>query len=94
MSPSVEGAASSAQAHPLLKTGARLGYAASGVVHLLLGWLAVQLAWGSSPESADQTGALQELSRTAVGGVLLWFVVVGLACYGAYCFARTRYADV
>ncbi|WP_413450922.1 DUF1206 domain-containing protein [Georgenia phoenicis] len=64
---------------PVLTTGARLGYAASGVLHLVLGWTAVTLAWGSGSGSADQSGALQQLAETPVGGVLLWVIVVGFA---------------
>jgi Domain of Unknown Function (DUF1206) len=33
--------------HPIVEAGARLGYAASGVLHLVLAWLALQLAFGS-----------------------------------------------
>src|SRR5690606_3347999 len=77
----VRGAAERLDDHPVLTTGARLGYAASGVLHLVLGWTAVSLAWGagSSGESADQSGALEQLGSTPVGGVLLWVIVVGFA---------------
>lgn len=77
----VRGTAADLDDNPVLTTGARLGYAASGVLHLVLGWTAVSLAWGtgSSDESADQSGALQQLGETPVGGVLLWVVVVGFA---------------
>ncbi len=77
----VRGAAERLDDHPVLTTGARLGYAASGVLHLVLGWTAVSLAWGagSSGESADQSGALEQLGSTPVGGVLLWVIVLGFA---------------
>jgi len=75
----VRGAAGRLDDHPVLTTGARLGYAASGVLHLVLGWTAVSLAWGTSGESADQSGALEQLGSTPVGGVLLWVIVVGFA---------------
>src|SRR5450759_4264394 len=42
-----------------LQMGARVGYAVSGVLHLLIGWIALQVAWSASPKSADQSGALQ-----------------------------------
>ena len=53
-----------------IESGARLGYAASGVLHLLLGWLALQLALGHVA-TADQTGALASLATTSPGRVLL-----------------------
>jgi len=77
----VRGTAAELDDNPVLTTGARLGYAASGILHLVLGWLAVSLAWGtgSSGEAADQSGALEQLGSTPVGGVLLWVIVVGFA---------------
>src|SRR5690606_9763983 len=84
MTSSVHGAARGASDHPLLEKGARLGYAASGVLHLVLGWLAVQLAWGSSSGSADQTGALEQLAENPMGAALLWLVVVGFVLLGVW----------
>jgi hypothetical protein len=73
----VQQAASRAGDHPLLEKGARLGYAASGVLHLLLAWVTVQLAWTSGGEQADQEGALQELAGNGFGQVLLWVLLAG-----------------
>lgn len=60
----------------------RLGLVAYGVVHLLVAWLAVQVAFGDldgdGVGKADKTGALQSLSANAGGDVLLWLVAVGL----------------
>jgi Domain of Unknown Function (DUF1206) len=60
---------------------ARLGMVAYGAVHLLVAWLMVQVAYGDldSGDKADKTGALQSVSATPVGGVLLWLIAVGLA---------------
>lgn len=58
---------------------ARVGLIAYGVVHLLVAWLAIQLAWfGSNEESADQSGALATLAESPVGKPLLWIVAIGL----------------
>src|ERR1700712_1628838 len=57
---------------------ARIGLVAYGVVHLLLGWLAIQLALGHSDKSASTTGAMHELSRQPFGTVLVWAVAVGM----------------
>jgi len=56
---------------------ARAGLAARGVLYVLVGWIAVQVAFGNSSQQADRTGALQQISSTPVGGVLLWLLVVG-----------------
>jgi hypothetical protein len=58
---------------------ARGGLIAYGVVHLLVGWLALQIAWGGSAgTSADTSGALTTLADQPFGKVLLWVVAVGL----------------
>ncbi|HEY0688829.1 MAG TPA: DUF1206 domain-containing protein [Kribbella sp.] len=55
-----------------------IGLIAYGVVHLLIGWIALQLAWGKSNEEVSQQGALQELASKPLGGMLLWVVALGL----------------
>ena len=76
MDRSVRSSAAKAQDSPALETGARLGYAASGVLHLLLAWVAIQLVVGHAA-TADQTGALGSLATTGPGKALLWVVLTG-----------------
>ena len=58
---------------------ARAGLIAYGVVHLLIGWLAVQIAWSASgSKSADTSGALKTLADQPFGRILLWLVAIGL----------------
>src|SRR5659263_150708 len=64
---------------PVLRWGARLGYAASGLLHLVMGWIAFEVAWGSTGQSADQTGALANLAGTGSGLLLLWVVAIAFA---------------
>jgi hypothetical protein len=63
-----------------LENLARVGLVAYGLVHVLVAWLAVQLAWfgGSSGGSADQSGAMRTLADSPVGKPLLWLLAVGL----------------
>jgi hypothetical protein len=61
-----------------LENLARIGLIAFGLVHLLVAWLALQLAWGGGGKSADQSGAMQTLSESPVGEPILWVVAVGL----------------
>ena len=80
MTSSVRSAAAEAGDHPLVEKGARLGYAASGLLHLLLAWVSLQLAWSDGAEGqADQGGALSTLAGNPVGSALLWLTVVGFA---------------
>jgi hypothetical protein len=55
-----------------------VGLVAYGVVHLLIAWIALQLAFGRSSEEASQQGALRELADKPLGGMLLWVVAIGL----------------
>jgi hypothetical protein len=62
-----------------LELVARAGLIAYGVVHLLIGWLAAQIAWSASEsKSADTSGALKTLAGQPFGKVLLWLVAIGL----------------
>ena len=75
---SAMGAARQAGESDGLEQLARVGLLAYGVVHLLVAWLALQLAWGGGGESADQSGAMRTLAESPVGTPLLWLVAVGL----------------
>jgi hypothetical protein len=76
---SAMGAAREAGESDALEHLARVGLIAYGVVHLLVAWLAVQLAWfGGSGQSADQSGAMSTLEESPVGKPLLWIIAVGL----------------
>jgi hypothetical protein len=61
-----------------VRAGARAGLVANGIIHLLVAWLALRVAFGQS-ERADQTGALQTVAAEPFGRVLLWLIVVGFA---------------
>ena len=62
----------------VLENLARVGLIAYGVVHLLVAWLALQLAWGGSGGSADQSGAMATLAAKPFGKPLLWVLAIGL----------------
>jgi hypothetical protein len=55
----------------------RVGLIAYGIVHLLVAWIALQLAFGDRRENASADGALSQLAQTPVGGVLLYVVAGG-----------------
>ncbi|MGY4642869.1 DUF1206 domain-containing protein [Cellulomonas sp. URHB0016] len=66
------------------EVAARSGYAVSGVLHALIGLLALRLAWGDTSKEADQSGALQTVAQTPFGAVVLWFAVVAFVALGAW----------
>jgi Domain of Unknown Function (DUF1206) len=62
-----------------LEIVARAGLVAYGLVHLLIGWLALKIAWGGQTgRSADTSGAMGTLAAQPFGKALLWLVAVGL----------------
>lgn len=58
---------------------ASAGLVAFGVVHLVLGWLAFQLALGDREGGASTTGAIRQLAEQPLGAFLVWAVAVGMA---------------
>lgn len=56
----------------------RVGLVAYGLVHLLIGWLALQLAFGDRSENASNKGAMQELAQQPFGEVLVWAIAIGM----------------
>lgn len=75
----VKQAASRAADHPALEAAARAGYATSGLLHLLIGWITLQVAFGGGGKNADQSGALASLAGNSAGKAALWVGVVGFA---------------
>lgn len=71
-------AASRTADNPLLEGVARAGFIGYGLVHLLVAWLALQIAFGQSAGSSDQAGALSELARQPYGRFLVIAIAVGL----------------
>lgn len=69
-------AARGAANHRWFERVARLGFAGSGLIHLLIGWIAARIALGGGGE-ADQGGALAAVAQAPGGQVLLWICVAG-----------------
>lgn len=60
-----------------VRVGARVGLVSYGITHLLIAWLALQVAFGGGDEKASQSGAFQHLAESTVGRILLWVLFVG-----------------
>jgi len=72
-----------------------VGYVAKGIAVTIAGALFVIAAVTHNPERAGWLdGALDALGTLPFGDVLLWVVGTGLATYGLFCFARSRYAKM
>ncbi|MEV6814589.1 DUF1206 domain-containing protein [Micromonospora sp. NPDC051296] len=57
---------------------ARAGFVGYGIVHLLFGWLALQIAFGNAADDGDQSGALRTLAAQPMGRFLVVAIAVGL----------------
>ena len=55
----------------------RAGFLARGLMYVVIGWIALQIAFGHTRQQADRTGALHALGGTPFGVVALWVLVVG-----------------
>jgi type IV secretory pathway VirB2 component (pilin) len=84
----VASVANQVEDQPALQIGARVGYAVSGVLHLLIGWIALQVAWFASAKSADQSGALQTISGSPLGRFTRWVAVLGFLVLGLWQLAN------
>ncbi|MEU8588957.1 DUF1206 domain-containing protein [Streptomyces sp. NPDC048664] len=58
---------------------ARAGLTARGVIYLLIGVLALRIAFGDGHQEADRQGALAEIAKEPFGAVMLWALGAGLA---------------
>lgn len=62
---------------------ARAGFAVSGVLHLLVGYIVLRIAFGSGG-NADQSGALATLASQTGGMLILWVAAIGLVALGLW----------
>jgi hypothetical protein len=53
--------------------------AARGVLYGLIGVIALEIAFGSTKQQADKTGALRLVGQNAFGEIVLWLLAVGFA---------------
>jgi hypothetical protein len=82
--------------HPLVEKGARLGFAANGVLNIVIGYIALQLAWvglGGGGDEASASGALDTLATTPVGVVALVITIAGFALLGLWYLATVLVVD-
>lgn len=82
----MEGAARRAADSQTLDRLARVGMGCRGVLYGLIGFLALQIAFGggSGGKEADKTGAIEMVAEQPFGTVLLWLMVVGFAALAVW----------
>lgn len=93
----------SSKAERIAKNGvfekfARAGFVMTGIVHMIVGYIAIRLAFGGGGGTADQSGAMAELAARPGGGIALWIGAVAFAMLGLWrlveaVFGRSRDVD-
>ncbi|MET8816284.1 DUF1206 domain-containing protein [Streptomyces sp. NPDC004549] len=66
---------------PVMAAAAKAGFAARGLIYLLVGVIALQMALGggSGGKQADRGGALAELAEKPFGAAMLWTLGIAVA---------------
>jgi hypothetical protein len=82
------GRAAAREAAPWVEKLARLGYAAKGVVYLIIGGIAARAAFGSGERVQGSQGALRTILEQPFGKFLLALVALGLAGYALWRFVQ------
>jgi hypothetical protein len=85
---SPKAAASAAQSSRAFQIAARAGYVVLGLVHIIIGAIAISVAVGAGGGEADQGGAMEQIARVPFGVVVLWLIVLGLFALGVWQIAE------
>jgi uncharacterized protein DUF1206 len=74
------------EAGPVVKWLARLGMLCAGLLWIIVGVLALQVALAAGGETTDRTGALHEIAQESWGVFLLVVVAIGFGGYALWRF--------
>jgi len=69
---------------PAARALARVGLVARGVIYILIGWLAIEVAIGHGSRRPSQAGALHLLAGKSYGLITLWVLGIGFAGYSLW----------
>jgi biotin transporter BioY len=56
---------------------ARLGFVARGIVYIVIGAIALMVAFGVARHEPDRAGAIEAIAAKPCGYLLLWILVIG-----------------
>jgi len=68
----------------VFRTLARIGYVVLGIVHIVIGVVAISFVTGGGSGEADQGGAMEQIRQTPLGVLLLWVIAVGLSALAVW----------
>ncbi|MFH8796519.1 DUF1206 domain-containing protein [Streptomyces sp. NPDC017941] len=79
---------------PAIETAARAGFVARGVLYVLVGIIALRVAFSDDDgKQADRGGALTELADKPFGNVLLWLLGLALAGMALWRLSETLFGQ-
>jgi uncharacterized protein DUF1206 len=70
---------------------ARAGFLARGIMYIVIGWIALEVAFHETHQAADRSGALHELGGTPFGAVALWVLVAGFFAMALWRLSEVAY---
>jgi hypothetical protein len=76
-------AARKAEGNRAFRVAARAGFAANGLVHVLIGAFILAVAFGGREET-DQAGAFKAVAGAPAGSLALWALAIALLALGVY----------
>lgn len=88
MKAEVKRAGKKAAFSPLMEALTRFGYGVRGLIYIVMGLLAVQVALGKGGALASPQGAIAAIGKQPAGMVLLWVVLVGIIAYALWGVVR------
>ncbi|MCM6771945.1 DUF1206 domain-containing protein [Nocardia sp. CDC159] len=90
---STSGAASRVAQNSVLERFARAGFVMTGIVHLIIGYIAIRIALGGAGGTADQAGAMAELAARPGGRIALWAGVVAFVAMALWRLAEAVFGS-
>jgi len=84
----VKNSAHNAAFSPVMEVLTRLGYGVRGVIYIVMGILAVQVALGKGGALASPQDAIAAIGKQPAGMILLWVVLIGILAYSVWGLVR------
>lgn len=81
-------AARAAENSTVFRTIARIGYVVLGILHIVIGVIAISFVTGGGGGEADQGGAMEQIQDAPMGVLLLWVIVLGLVALAIWQIAE------
>ena len=85
---SVKSSAHKAAFSPMMEMLTRLGYGVRGVIYLIMGLLAFQVALGKGGTLASPQGAIAAIGKQPAGAIFLWVILLGIISYSLWGLVR------